>query len=361
MKFIQLTLAIFTSLIFLNPSAVHAASLSYFEQSTEGQEWKWFSPKTKTVSITHTFKEKPSSIYWERDNKLILVLAENQILTFDRKGWAIKGVQGIALPSLMEDEKTVGLWRDRTTKRLRVATRYIVPPADIGGTNEKPILKVGAGIEVNGLAKPEWGSHAILKVFEFSKTEKLWNVIASLPTKTEAGDTPGVSVLKPFWVEEGYSGLRLTSSKFCARYGGLYRGRQCHIGNDNRTRKAFFKKAFPECKLSPEGHALGRECPIDGVGQISCEGCTYDLLHASVEGDGLHAALPLYLKNKRTGELTEVDVPNSSDVKQVLIDQHEGYSVIETMHTPGHILVLDLKTGESILNARGESSMWFPN
>lgn len=346
---------------FFNLSAAHAASLSYFEQSTEGLAWKWFSPDTKTISIAHTFKEKPSSLYWERDNNLILVLTEKHILTFDRKGGIVSGVEGIVLPRLMKDEKTVGLWRDKTTKRLRVATRYFVPPEGIGGTIEKPILQDSTGKQINGLAKPEWGSPAIVKVYELAQSEKQWDVIQALPTKGEAGDTPGISVLKPFWNEEGASDIKLTSSKFCAKYGGLYQGRQCHVGNDSHARTSFFSKVFPECKLSPEGYVLGRECPIDGVGQISCEGCTYDLLHASIEGDRLHAALPLYLKNKKTGELTRVIRKKSPKVEQVLIDQRGDYSVIETIRAHGHIYVLDLMTGEIILDTRGENSMWFPN
>lgn len=358
MKYSYLKLAVLTGLFFANLSSGHAASLSYFEQSTEGLVWKWFSPETKTISTAHTFKTKPSSLYWEHDHKHILALNDNKLLTFDRRGEAVGSV---ALPHLMTDEKTIGLWRDRTTKRLRFATRYMVPQANVGGTVENPTLKDITGKQINGLAKPEWGSHAILKIYELTQSETQWNIIVTLPTKTEAGDTPGVSVLKYFWNEDGDSDIKLTSSKFCAKYGGLYRGRQCHIGNDSHARASFFSKVFPECKRSPEGFVLGRECPIDAVGQMSCEGCTYDLLHASVEGDRLHAALPLYLKNKKTGELTQVPGILSPKVEQVLIDLRGNYSVIETIHTPGHIYVLDLMTGEIILDTRGENSMWFSN
>jgi len=86
MKFLGLKFIILTSLFFLNLSMVHAASLSYFEQSTGGLIWKLFSPETNTISTIHIFKEKPSALYWERDNKRILVLKDKQILTFDHKG-----------------------------------------------------------------------------------------------------------------------------------------------------------------------------------------------------------------------------------------------------------------------------------
>lgn len=284
-----------------------------------------------------------------------------QILTFDRKGKIVSDAQGVTLPHLTEDEKTIGLWRDKETKRLRFATRYLVPPAGIGGTIEKPVLKDSAGLEVKGLAKPEWGSHTILKVFEFVQATRKWDVIASLPTKTEAGDTPGISVLKPVWSEEGNSDIKLTSSKFCAKYGALYQGRQCHVGNDIQTRKTFLKNAFPQCELTPEGYLLDRGCPIDDVGQISCEGCAFDLLHASVEGDRLHAVLPLYLKNKITNDLTQVKQLSREKLEQVLIDQRGGYAVIESNRQPNQMYVLDLTTGEIILNARGRSSVWFPH
>jgi len=237
----------------------------------------------------------------------------------------------------------------------------LVPPANIGGTTSNPILKDGTGRKINGLAKPEWGSHAILKVYEFLPTEIKWSVITILPTKTESGDTPGISVLKPFWIEDGASDIKLTSSKYCAKYGVLYRGRQCHLGNDSQTRKAFFKKAFPQCKFTSEGFVLDRRCPIDGVGIISCEACKYDLLHASIEGDGLHAAFPLYLKRKMTGELTRVALPTRSKVEPVLIGQSGDYALIEKIRTPGHIYVIGLKSGKVILDARGENSLWFPN
>ncbi|MBL4693288.1 MAG: hypothetical protein JKY92_08180 [Magnetovibrio sp.] len=360
MKFVTLKIAVLTGLSLLNLSTVHAASLSYFENTPEGVAWKWFSAKTKAISIVHTFKEKPSALYWEQDNKRILVLKDKQILTFDHNGPVVSGVQGIALPPLAKDEKTVGLWRDKDTKRLRIATSYLVPGADIGGTIENPVLKDRIGMEINGLAKPEWGSHAILKIYEFVLAERKWNVIEALPTKTEAGDTPGMSVLKPFWTEEGASGIKLTSSKYCARYGVLYRGRQCHLGNDSQTRKAFFKKAFPQCKLSPEGYVLGRGCPIEGVGKVSCEVCKFELLHSSIEGDSLHAALPLYLKNKMTGEMARIQLKNQKR-EQVLIDQNGVYAMIEVMRVPDHIYVLDLNTGEMIFDTLGENSIWFPN
>jgi len=361
MIFRTLKLTILMSLFLLNLSTAHAASLSYFKQTSKNLVWKWFSPETKTISTTHTFKEKPSALYWERDNKRILVLKHNQILTFDHKGAVVSSAQSIVLPPLAENEDAVGLWRDKDTKRLRIATSYRVPFSDIGGTTESPVIKDGAGKEVLGLAKPEWGSHEILKVFEFVKTQNKWNVITTLPTKTEAGDTPGISVLKPFWNEEGGSGIKLASSKYCARYGVLYQGRLCHLGSDSHTRKTFFKTAFPECMLSPEGYVLGRECPIEGVGKISCEDCKFDLFHGSIKGDALHAALPLYLKNKKTGKLTQVALSNNVKIEQALIDQRDGFAVIETISAPSHVYVLDLRTGEIILDARGQNSMWAPN
>ncbi len=345
--------------LLLGAASAHSGTLVFLEQSPNGVAWKWFSPMAETVSTAYIFDVKPAAFYWEKNEALIRVLTGNRILAFDRKGRLASDLPHIIIPRLLENETPIGLWRDTSTKRLRIAVRYPVPPTGISGTVDQPVLHDAAGKAVEALTAPEWGVHEILKVIEFSPVRKTWEIVAIVPTKSQSGDTPGLSVLKPFWSEDGTSDKQLTSSKFCAGFGQLYNGRKCYLEGDQATLKAdFLAQTFPQCKLSLEGFVLGEQCPINEIGRLSCKGCLFSLLHSSIQGDRLHAALPVRLVNIATGQLGRIRQLRGGSVEQIMMDQQDGYMFIEKLRPPYNLYVLDINSGDIILTSRGRGAMW---
>ncbi|OFX14678.1 MAG: hypothetical protein A2516_00955 [Alphaproteobacteria bacterium RIFOXYD12_FULL_60_8] len=345
-------------------TAAHAATLSYFLPTPNGVEWKWFDASGKTVLDVYTFPEEPQALYWERDGNAALALSGPNILAFDHRGARIPGAD-IPIPSLNEGEIPVVLWRDVTTKRLRLATKYDVPDKDISGFPEAPILTDAMRDKIKGLSFPDWGLHVILKVYELypSKvgTQHGWQVVATVPTKMYAGDVPGLSVLKPYWDEDGYSNNHLISSKFCMSFGAIYPGRVCNYGPEDEAASAFFKAIFPQCVGNIQA------CPIDAAGKLTCEECIYDLFHASHEVDRLHTVFPVYLRHRPTGTFTPLDdivetQISGKDGEQVLIGLGGHYVVMEPLRhdIPTQISVINLMSGDLVLHTRGEGAFWLP-
>lgn len=344
--------------LFAATSATQAASLSYFEPTRNGVAWTWFDTARNKHFVVHVFEQTPTALYWEQGGEGVLALSGRNILSFDAHSGKSRGID-MPLPSLMDGEVPVGLWRDTASKRLRMATRYVVPAKHVTGPHEAPQLHDAAGKPLDGLATPEWGDHVILNVYERNRSS--WRVVATMPTKMFAGDTPGLSVLKPYWHEDGYSSTHLLASKRCHAFGGLFRGRTCHLGDDEEARTAFYEVAFPQCVGNVRG------CPIDAVGKVTCDGCTYDLFHASILGDQLHGAFPIYLRLRETGKFTPLDdsvdkAISGEDGAQVLIAVSGHYAVLETRRagSPNHISVIDLSSGELTLHTQGQKAMWLP-
>ncbi|MDV7341520.1 hypothetical protein RYZ26_18080 [Terasakiella sp. A23] len=299
-----------------------SVSLSFFTQNANSVDWYWFDPVNKNARQIYAFKKKPAALYWEKGNHKIRVIDQGKIVSFSGSGHRLNEAP-ILLPQMLQGEKSISLWRDASDHNLRVATWVTVRPAQVRDN----IIYLSNTISVPVLRDPEWGAHAVVRLFK--QEGNAWSLEQTLATKSEAGDTPGLSVLKPFWNEEGASDLKMASTKYCKRYDSVFDGRAREGGN-----------------VRIVSHDVE-------TGIVTCKGCRFELTHAISEGDCLHAMLPVHLWDKEREQIKYLDLPNDG---QARLDVNGNFAFVESAAI---VTVIDLNYGKILLNKTGEGSFWF--
>jgi hypothetical protein len=335
--------------LFYTPSeAKTSVPLSFFIQNNDGFVWSWFYPSDKSTRSIHTFKEKPAALYWEKGGEIIRVIDQGKVISFSGAGTQLNETP-IELPQMLANEKAVAMWRDANDQALRIATWVTINSEQV----QDGTIHLNTSTTVLVMTDPEWGWHAVVRLFKLDDSG--WAIEQTLATKSEAGDTPGLSVIKSFWNEQGASNLQRASQKFCGRYGSVFMGRRCDDGHiDMNIRNSFYDVAFPSCKRTKDGHLHPKNCDADTAGFIMCESCKFDLVHATREGDSLHAMLPVYLRHKESGDFERVSLPSKGQIR-VDVDGHHAF--IESYEA---VTVIDLISGQLLLKQKGTDAFWFP-
>lgn len=341
------TAVICTMLLNTQSEAKSSILLSFFSQNNNGFAWSWFDPSSNQTRKIHTFKEKPAALYWEKKDKVIRVIDQGEIISFSASGILIK--ETTTLPQMLPNERPIALWRDANDDTLRVATWVTVKPTQV--LDNVIILDTSTRIRV--MSNPEWGWHAVVRLFKWEADT--WVIEHTLATKSEAGDTPGLSVLKPFWNEQGASNVMLSSQKYCGRYDAVFMGRRCddkHVGEN--IRNGFYDFAFPACEKSKDGYLHATDCGAVSFGFISCENCKFDLIHLNNKGDTLQAMLPIYLRDKDEGHFQHLSLSTKGKIH---IDVKDRFSFIESQN---RITVIDLAAGKVIFGKTAIDPFWLP-
>ncbi|WP_419797738.1 MAG: hypothetical protein ACNI26_15875 [Terasakiella sp.] len=349
-KLFSMVAAVICSMFFyISAEAAKPVLLSYFFQKDGGVVWTWFNPLDASTQPIHKFKNEPAALYWEKGGKEIRVIDQHMIISFSGAGTLLND-KPIALPQMLANEKPVSLWRDPSDHHLRIATWVSIQTEQV----QDDKIRLSNGDIIPTMTNPEWGWHAVVRLFK-QKGER-WVIERTLATKSEAGDTPGLSVLKPFWNEEGHSNINLEASKYCASFDTLFDGRVCHDGYvEQKVKKAFYSYALPNCTLLSDGTLNDQGCDVATSGFVSCEDCNFDLFHLTEEGDSLHAIFPIFLKNKENDSFQRLPFAEKG---QALIDGNGRYAFIESKEG---VSVLDLMMGNILINAKGKGAFWLPS
>ncbi len=344
-----LLIAAIMSMSAMGVFAAEPASLSYFKHDGSSLQWNWFDTDKETSRAVYSFKEGPAVLYVEAGSSTVWVTAGNHITAFTKSRERLPAEQDIALPQLFNDEKPKALWRDAKDKKLRLATW--INAYELPVTNDMIHLEDGSHVPV--LKDPEWGTNFVTRLFVYDGG--IWKIDKVMATKSEAGDTPGLSVLDPYWNEDGYSDIHLTAGQYCAGLSSKFAGRVCHDGPvPESVRDAYYAQFYSSCKRHKDGSLDERDCGATTVGRVACETCRFDLYHPSVEGDRLHAILPVHLYDKQSQTFLPVQIDEQG---QVYIQGHETFALIVTKN---RVIVIDLQTGRIVLNDEGENALWLP-
>jgi len=353
--FVKIVAVVSILMMHTNAMASDVVPLSFFTDTSDGVQWNWYSPDKKSVTTLYTFQKKPDAIHIDHNSKTIQVVADGNILQFNQNGERQNEV--VKLPSFMPDEHPIVLWRDKADKQLRLATWLYIKPENIITQNTTTILKLPNGNTVKAMLEPEWGTHHVNRIFTLK--DGAGRVLHTLASKGEAGDTPGLTVIKPYFHEAGSSDFKLIANKYCASLQEFYPGRICHSDPiDKILLDQLFTNIFTDCERSSDGYIKPRSCAIDTIGLINCPDCIYDLIHASVQGDRLHAMTPLYLLDKKTQKYVELTLPGISSGQQVWLDQSGHHILTETR---GKVFVINMNTGSVISAASGDEAVWLKN
>jgi hypothetical protein len=232
--------------------------------------------------------------------------------------------------------ETRGLWVDKHSNRLRIA--------QVEAIRERDVVRSGRGVHyrmrdrtlVPARDEPAWGLPAVVTVFELNGKGQ-WKLLTHRATKDEAGDTPGLSVIDSFRHENGYSTERLLQSYTCRS--GICR-------NDVPAEVAARVSRETGRTLTPEDLSTWRT----GPGKRA-------LVFATVMGDEVHIAPPMFLVGDGSGKMAPLPTANRS---QLGIGANGPFLLIEDEWSGKDPVVIDLNTGAVRFKTMGSEAVWVP-
>jgi len=331
--------------------ASDVAPLSFFTDTDDGVQWSWYSPADGKLTTVHTFKNGPDALHADSDGQTIQIIGDGAIHHFNRDGQKLDRV--IKLPAMLKDEYPMVLWRDKEDQQLRLTTWLYIRPEAIHQQGNKTLLRLPNGGTVDAIMDVEWGTHHVNRIFAYDGD---WRVLHTLASKGEAGDTPGLTVIKPYFDESGASEFKLFAKKYCAASPTFYQGRICHDDPINKElRDRFYADVYSDCKRTPGGYLNERSCGAATIGKIDCPDCKFALIHPSNQGDRLHAVTPLYLLDKKTQQYHMLDLPGINAGQQITLDHAGDHILADAI---GKIFTIDMKTGTVTFVGGGREAIW---
>lgn len=174
----------------LSAPARAASSLFYLEPAKEACRWMSWTPEGGARELART-SVCPSEILFDKDAKRSIFVCGTALC---ERAWGAdaKTVRLAQFPGT--DDDGARLWLSAGGLRPRVARMVILEPADVAGPPEAPLYRFEGASYKAPADLPQWGEPAVVVLEELDAAGR-WYRIGIYPTKTSAGDTPGLSVI----------------------------------------------------------------------------------------------------------------------------------------------------------------------
>jgi hypothetical protein len=146
----------------------------------------------KIEKIELSFNTCPSHLIWDGKRNRMLTVEDGHV--WER---TLKGENSKSLGKLPKN--TGELWIDKDTGHPRFSFMIDVPDKNVkveGKEIDQVHIYQFEGKTYKAQMLPDWGVAAMAITIEFKKG--LWSRIEMAPTKTEAGDTPGITALETY-------------------------------------------------------------------------------------------------------------------------------------------------------------------
>lgn len=311
---------VFSAALFIAQSSF-AATLFYLKQELRGCHANTLELPNKKLTTLFTVPECPSQIVWTGGKTLYV--SENQLweIGADKKS---KSLARLPWP-------VQSFWIEKSTQHPRIGYLVLV--------DEKNIVEKGTGEKKKTFYRFEnqlldatdlvdFGSPNIAITAELQNGK--WKRLEMKATKSEAGDTPHLTVLESFnkRAEEGTSLAALLSSTTCA--GGKL---NCEIDNP-RIKKLVGK--------------------LEGYGSTDPLGKSQFVFNV-VFGDSAHAASPVFFCKDKCVKLKEVKS------EQLAIARADGLVLVANEYTNDNPQVYSETTGTKLFELKeAQSAAWLP-
>lgn len=308
--------------------------LAYFQHQGASYQWMLWRPGQKQASLFLETRGEPQNIFWDRSAKRVYYTLDGKIFQAHWDSLPGQSEQIAALP--VNAGKLRGLWRERSTRRLRLVAMQAVATADVltrGGLRYR--LPGGRSIAATGL--PPWGVPFVCTVLELDGDASRWTVLAQRATKDLAGDTPGISVVDDVRHEWGASSDGLLASYTCG-------AGQCRAEVPVRLIKLAETQA--QQKLN-----------ADEMSMLPANSARAAVLFDTASGDQLHMVAPVFLI-AADGRATLV--ARKHERKQLGLAIEQGYLLLADELTGARPVVIELRTGVVRFQPEGWGAVWLP-
>lgn len=319
-------MTLFFSILMIFAQTAWASKLFFFDDSTKGKCLaKTVELPAKREKIELTFNKCPENLIW--DGK------RNRVLSIEGGSFWDRPLTGDSRKSFGRIPEHSGeLWIDKDTGNPRFAFMVDVPDKNVkieGKEMDQVHIYKFEGKTYKAKMLPDWGVAAMAITIEFKKG--LWSRIQMAPTKTGAGDTPGITALETYNQRKS-DGQNLSETlKQSTCIGG-----KLSCSTEDKDLKRLL--ANPEdAGVIKTSHGTRFFFPVG-------------------YGDSPHAGGPLYFCKgpcKKPVELKEV----KEDQIGLALDQ--DYLLVATEYENAAPRIYDAKTGELILSIpKAKSAIW---
>jgi hypothetical protein len=309
--------------------------LSFFRPNGLGVAWLfWRADQDKEV----TFRELATPahlIFWEEKQSGVLYALGNTVFRAALNPIGAPAERAATLPNADGDVRA--LWRERGTRRLRIIAMQKIEPANVLVENGVTRYRLPDGTIIKGLSEPDWGTPFACSVLEL-QDDGAWKLIARRPTKDEAGDTPGISVVDDLRHELGASNRTLLASYTCD-------AGQCR--ND-----------VPAELVARAAADVGRKLTDDDLSLLKLGGGKPSLLFGTVMGDQLHMVPPVMMISEEGATIARLP---ANGRRQIGLGVDQDLLLLADERTGDRPLVAALRTGKIRFSAPdAATAAWIP-
>jgi hypothetical protein len=319
-------MTLFFSLLMIFMQTAWASKLFFFDDSTKGKCLaKTVELPNKIEKIELSFKTCPENLIWDGKRNRILTIEDGQFWERPLTGDNRKSLGKIS-------EHSGELWIEKDTGHPRFSFMIDVPEKNVkveGKEIDQVHIYQFEGKTYKAQMLPDWGVAAMAITIEFKKG--LWSRIEMAPTKTGAGDTPGITALETYnqRKSDGQNLSEILKQSTCI--GGKL---QCSTEDKN------LKKLL----ANPED-----------AGVIKTSHGTQFFFPVGY-GDSPHAGSPLYFCQGSCKKAVKLN-----DVKedQIGLALDKDYLLVATEYENAAPRIYDAKTGALILSLpKAKSAIW---
>ena len=314
----------------------HGAVLSFFEEFPGGVHWRLWDSRDNTFRTLLTTRQKPQLIFWSAGGTAAYYTKGLEIFRLSLADRSLEPIYIGQLPKVAG--KVEALWVDTKTRRIRIAAMQPVADADLRKLNGHLVFRAKDGASLPTSDLPHWGRPYIASIWEMGAKKGEWVRVVRRATKSDAGDTPGLSVLADFLDPFGHSNESLLRSYTCDN-------EQCR--ND-----------VPDALVRSASSLVGRPLSSEGLSLWSVNPGGASVLFGIVMGDELHITAPVLLANSGAEGASLLQVGQRG---QMGLGVQGGFLLVADELSGSRPIVVDLKLGAVRLQPKNATgAVWLP-
>ena len=214
-----------------------------------------------------------------------------------------------------------------------------LPPASVQTVGRKVFFQLSNGTSLDATKLPAWGQPFVCRVLELSPDGLSWKQVVEKPTKDEAGETPGISVVDDFKDESGVSNEEIEESYSCLS--GRCRGEV-------------------SMELAARASSISRKAlAADDLSLWRIQEGLHFLLFNILTGDTAHITNPVFLVSSDSAQISLVP---TNGVKQIGLGVKKPFLLVVEEMTGSHPRIIDLRSGNVVFEApEGFAATWAPD